>query len=76
MQITDINWILLELFQRHCLVNKMDQNANFFDLGIQSLELIHIASNLSQLIGKEVSILWFYEYPNLSLLSKYIESVL
>lgn len=72
--IIDVRSTLETLFRSYCMVSTIDEEANFFDLGIQSIELTQIATKLSELLNQNISILLFYEYPNLVLLSRYIES--
>lgn len=61
----------LEKYTRDCyqsIINTigsdfLDEDENFFDLGITSLEIAQITLNLSELLKSKVDIITLYRYP-------------
>ena len=66
MTTEQIELILVDLFKSHFSVDFVNTSWNFFDIGINSIELIEICEHLSKRLNKEINIITFYEFPTIS----------
>lgn len=72
-ELTLMESLLVDIFKNYFEVEDIDINANFFDFGINSIELGNICKNLSVKMKKKIDLLLFFEFPSIYLLSKELE---
>jgi acyl carrier protein len=67
--------ILADAFKNFFKINEIDNDTNFFDFGINSIELSAICSDLALGMNMDISILLFYEFPTIRLLAEHLEDI-
>jgi acyl carrier protein len=74
MLIKSIESLLIDIFKNRFTLETIDPSWNFFDLGINSIELSQICIELSKALNKEINILVFYEFPTISSVAKELQT--
>jgi NAD(P)-dependent dehydrogenase (short-subunit alcohol dehydrogenase family)/acyl carrier protein len=54
-------------------ISQVGINDSFFELGINSLSMIHVNNLLKRTIGKDIPIVVFFEYPTIHALEQYLD---
>jgi amino acid adenylation domain-containing protein len=65
--------IVAQVFQEVLQLDRVGADENFFDLGAHSLQMVQIRATLNQRLEKPVSLVSFFQYPNVRALSTFIE---
>ncbi len=72
LNLKELEKSILEIW-KHILKNeRITINDNFFDLGGNSLLLMQVSSAINNLLGKEIEMLYLFEYPTVGSLSNYL----
>ncbi len=64
--------ICMEIFQNYLDLEHVDSDDNFFELGASSLDILNIAYQLKEKVGKEISPVIMFEYPTISSLAEFL----
>lgn len=70
-----VDSILIDLFKQNFSIDSVDPSWNFFELGINSVELSQICIELSKKLNQEIDILMFYEFPTIASIAKAISNL-
>jgi acyl carrier protein len=65
--------VFADIFQEFYGIDKVGIRDNFFDLGATSLDLIRLNSKVKKMLGREISIILFFEHPTIAALSGYLQ---
>jgi acyl carrier protein len=69
----DLEKVIVNIIKGHLGEDKIGIHDNFFDLGINSLDIIQLNKKLMQSIDQDISNLVWYEYPTVQLLADYFD---
>jgi acyl carrier protein len=69
---TALERTLTEIWCRVLGLDRIGINDNFFDLGGTSVLAVHLVTQVQQVLGIEVRIVKLFQYPNVSLMAKYL----
>ncbi len=70
----EVEEILSGIWSEVLNIEQVGRNDNFFDLGGHSLLMIQVLRKIKKKIKKEIKIVDLFTYPNIKLLSKYLNS--
>ena len=71
---TNLEQTLTTLWQEVLNVPALSTQANFFDLGGNSLAMVQVHSRLQELLGRELVLLDLFKYPTIQSLAVYLSS--
>ncbi len=69
----DLERLLAELWQEALGVDRVGVRDNLFDLGAHSLLIAQVHQRLGQRLGRELSVVSFFQYPSIRALAKHLE---
>lgn len=65
--------IIARVFQEVLQLDRVGVDENFFDLGAHSLQMVRVRALLNQQIEKPISLVSLFQYPNVRVLSNFID---
>ncbi len=63
-----------EIFKQFLSMEKVGLHDNFFDLGISSMDLVQICTQLKELTNIDLPIVTLFTYPTIETLTHHIEN--
>jgi acyl-CoA synthetase (AMP-forming)/AMP-acid ligase II/acyl carrier protein len=70
---TQLQETVAQIFRNVLGIDRIGLDDNFFDLGAHSLQMVKVHSELNRCIDQPVSLISFFQYPNVRSLSAHIE---
>jgi acyl carrier protein len=70
---TGLQQTVAQVFRNVLAIERVGLDDNFFDLGAHSLQMVKAHADLNQRIERPVSLISFFQYPNVRALSAFIE---
>lgn len=70
---TGLQHTVAQVFRNVLAIDRVGLDDNFFDLGAHSLQMVKAHADLNQQIERPVSLISFFQYPNVRALSAFIE---
>ncbi|WP_051712283.1 non-ribosomal peptide synthetase [Spirillospora albida] len=72
--LSDVGRVLFEIVAGLVPADTIDVHRNFFDLGMNSLNLLTINNRLRKALDREVSLKWFFEHTTIADLAAHLET--
>jgi amino acid adenylation domain-containing protein len=70
---TGLQQTVAQVFRNVLAIERVGLDDNFFDLGAHSLQMVKAHADLNQRIERPISLISFFQYPNVRALSAFIE---
>ena len=75
MPSNDVEKIIINVWRKLLAIERIGIQDNFFDLGGNSITLIKMVRQLSNIFNKEINVVVGFQYPNVESLAKYIQDM-